>query len=87
MTGFHIQLVDGPAEGFNYSTMVKPDEEIVMAKFPRVEGRPLVSGWCHVIPSEEEPWPQECRYRRGEIPHDAARNDFGELVVRYEVTA
>lgn len=85
MTGYHVQLVDGPAKGFSYVTFVEPEEEIVMADFPYRPGL-AAWGWCHVLPSEQ-PWPGECRYRRGEIDaaDAAAKNDFGEVVVPYEV--
>jgi hypothetical protein len=73
--GFVVQLVDGPAAGWDYHTLIEPDPEIGVAPLP---GRP---GQFMRTILEDRPWDGQRRYRQAE----RERLNDGDILIKYEV--
>jgi hypothetical protein len=65
--GYEVRLLDGPAQGWGYLTLIAPGEVIGVA--PRAG----TDGWFRVL--LDHPWPGECRYRRVALPHAPLSDD------------
>jgi hypothetical protein len=82
-----VRIVSGPAEGWEYVTMVPPDETIAVAPAPRSSA----FVWFRVhVEHGEEAWPGQENYRRGELPDETIAVPFerlsveGDIIVEYE---
>jgi hypothetical protein len=82
--GYEVQLLDGPAKGWAYLSVIAPDEVIAVA--PRLGA----DGWFRSIIGGP-PWPGECRYRREPLPPPPLNgdqvSDDGDIVVTYRLEA
>lgn len=59
-TGYHVVLIDGPARGYDYETMIAPGRELHFA--------PVGETWLRVVHvSGDDPWPGQVEYVRASV--------------------
>lgn len=79
MTGFEVRLIDGPAFGWGWLTMIEPDSRVAIAPQPA-----RVDEWMHVVLDETAPpWPGQVVYERHDT--DLGSNEDGDVVLPYVV--
>jgi hypothetical protein len=66
--GYEVRLLDGPAQGWAYLTLIAPDEVIAVAP------RPGTDDWFRTL-LDAAPWPGQCRYHREPLPHAPLTDD------------